>query len=166
MTISLDYIKEHIPEIIEGVLWVCSIITFIIKTVKVGKTHSLIKMAFKENTDLCKKRDEKIRSDMKILSDETKRFAEEAKKQIIQERIAMKKEMLELKKHFQEKVRMYKECISEIVKNEKSLIAKGVSENIIKRFEEDDLNSSKEIVTEDSSEIKEVQEENVNGDQK
>lgn len=166
MTISLDYIKEHIPEIIEGVLWVCSIITFIIKTVKVGKTHSLIKMAFKENTDLYKKRDEKIRSDMKILSDDTKRFAEEAKKQIIQERIAMKKEMLEMKKHFQEKVRMYKECISEIVKNEKSLIAKGVSENIIKRFEEDDLNSSKEIVTEDSSEIKEVQEENANGDQK
>mgnify|MGYP001852802210 CR=1 FL=1 len=71
MTISLDYIKEHIPEIIEGVLWVCSIITFIIKTVKVGKTHSLIKMAFKENTDLYKKRDEKIRSDMKILSDES-----------------------------------------------------------------------------------------------
>ena len=82
MTISLDYIREHIPEIIEGVLWVCSIITFTIKTVKVGKTHSLIKMAFKENTDLYKKRDEKIRSDMKILSDETKRFAEEAKKQI------------------------------------------------------------------------------------
>ena len=78
----------------------------------------------------------------------------------------MKKEMLELKKHFQEKVRMYKECISEIVKNEKSLIAKGVSENIIKRFEEDDLNSSGETVTEDSSEIKEVQEENANGDQK
>lgn len=166
MTISLDYIKEHIPEIIEGVLWVCSIITFIIKTVKVAKTHGLIKMAFKENTDLYKKRDEKIRSDMKILSDETKRFAEEAKMQIIQERIAMKKEMLEMKKHFQEKVRMYKECISEIVKNEKSLIAKGVSENIIKRFEEDDLNSFHETVTEDSSEIKEVQEENANGDQK
>lgn len=165
MTISWDYIKGHIPEIIEGVLWLCSIITFIIKTVKVGKTHGLIKMAFKENTDLYKKRDEKIRSDMKILSDDTKRFAEEAKEQIIQERLAMKKEMLEMKKHFQEKVKMYKECISEIVKNEKSLIAKGVSENIIKRFEEDDLNSSKEIVTEDSSEIKEVQEENANGDQ-
>lgn len=166
MTISLDYIKEHIPEIIEGVLWVCSIITFIIKTIKVSKTHGLIKMAFKENTDLYKKRDEKIRSDMKILSDETKRFAEEAKKQIIQERLAMKKEMLEMKKHFQEKVRMYKECISEIVKNEKSLIAKGVSENIIKRFEEDDQNLSDEITKEDSSEIKEVQEENANGDQK
>lgn len=166
MTISLDYIKEHIPEIIEGVLWLCSIITFIIKTLKVGKTHDLIKMAFKKNTDLYNSRDEKIRADMKILSDETKRFAEEAKKQIIQERIAMKKEMLEMKKHFQEKVKMYKECISEIVKNEKSLIAKGVSENIIKRFEEDDLNSSGETVTEDSSEIKEVQEENANGDQK
>lgn len=165
MTISWDYIKGHIPEIIEGVLWLCSIMTFIIKTVKVNKTHGLIKMAFKENTDLYNSRDEKIRADMKALSENTKRFAEEAKEQIIQERIAMKKEMLEMKKHFQEKVKMYKECISEIVKNEKSLIAKGVSENIIKRFEEDDLNSSKEIVTEDSSEIKEVQEENANGDQ-
>lgn len=74
--------------------------------------------------------------------------------------------MLEMKKHFQEKVRMYKECISEIVKNEKSLIAKGVSENIIKRFEEDDLNSSGETVTEDSSEITDVQEGDTNGDQK
>lgn len=165
MTISWDYIKGHIPEIIEGVLWLCSIMTFIIKTVKVNKTHGLIKMAFKENTDLYNSRDEKIRADMKALSENTKRFAEEAKEQIIQERIAMKKEMLEMKKHFQEKVKMYKECISEIVKNEKSLIAKGVSENIIKRFEEDDLNSSEEIVTEDSSEIKEVQEENANGDQ-
>ena len=166
MTISWDYIKGHIPEIIEGVLWLCSIMTFIIKTVKVNKTHGLIKMAFKENTDLYNSRDEKIRADMKALSENTKRFAEEAKEQIIQERLAMKKEMLEMKKHFQEKVKMYKECISEIVKNEKSLIAKGVSENIIKRFEEDDLNSSGETVTEDSSEIKEVQEENANGDQK
>lgn len=166
MTITWDYIKEHLPEIIEGLLWVCSIITFIIKTVKVGKTHGLIKMAFKENTDLYKKRDEKIRADMEELSKDTKRFAEEAKKQIIQERLAMKKEMLEMKKHFQEKVRMYKECISEIVKNEKSLIAKGVSENIIKRFEEDDLNSSGETVTEDSSEITDVQEGDTNGDQK
>ena len=72
----------------------------------------------------------------------------------------------EMKKHFQEKVRMYKECISEIVKNEKSLIAKGVSENIIKRFEEDDLNSSGETVTEDSSEITDVQEGDTYGDQK
>ena len=166
MTISWDYIKGHIPEIIEGVLWLCSIMTFIIKTVKVNKTHGLIKMAFKENTDLYNSRDEKIRADMKALSENTKRFAEEAKEQIIQERLAMKKEMLEMKKHFQEKVKMYKECISEIVKNEKSLIAKGVSENIIKRFEEDDLNSFHETVTEDSSEIKEVQEENANGDQK
>lgn len=165
MTITWDYIKEHLPEIIEGLLWVCSIITFIIKTVKVGKTHGLIKMAFKENTDLYKKRDEKIRADMEELSKDTKRFAEEAKKQIIQERLAMKKEMLEMKKHFQEKVRMYKECISEIVKNEKSLIAKGVSENIIKRFEEDDQNLSDEITKEDSSEITAAQEGNANGDQ-
>ena len=165
MTISWDYIKGHIPEIIECVLWLCSIMTFIIKTVKVNKTHGLIKMAFKENTDLYNSRDEKIRADMKALSENTKRFAEEAKEQIIQERLAMKKEMLEMKKHFQEKVKMYKECISEIVKNEKSLIAKGVSENIIKRFEEDDLNSFEETVTEDPSEIKEVQEENANGDQ-
>ena len=166
MTISWDYIKGHIPEIIEGVLWLCSIMTFIIKTVKVNKTHGLIKMAFKENTDLYNSRDEKIRADMKALSENTKRFAEEAKEQIIQERLAMKKEMLAMKKHFQEKVKMYKECISEIVKNEKSLIAKGVSENIIKRFEEDDLNSFEETVTEDPSEITVAQEGNANGDQK
>ena len=166
MTISWDYIKGHIPEIIEGVLWLCSIMTFIIKTVKVNKTHGLIKMAFKENKDLYNSRDEKIRADMKALSENNKWLAEEAKDKLIQKRLAMKKEMLAMKKHFQEKVKMYKECISEIVKNEKSLIAKGVSENIIKRFEEDDLNSFEETVTEDPSEITVAQEGNANGDQK
>ena len=133
-----DHIHNNFPDIIEGVLWICSIFIFIIKTIKVKKTHGLIKMTFKEHTDIYQKRDENIRAEMKNFFEESKRLNEETKQKIEENWKEIQDKMTSMQNNFQMQIKIYKESIADIVKNQKELISKGVSENIIKRFELDE----------------------------
>lgn len=145
-----ETIKPMIPDIIEGVLWIISMFMFITKTVKVVKTHTLIKLSFRENNSVYENRDKFFRQDMKTLSDETKQFIESTQKSILEERIAMQNEIKNMKNQFENQIQIYKDSIYDIVKNDKFLVQKGISESVLKRFEieEDTLNENKMLTEE------------------
>lgn len=134
-----QFLKENYLEIISCILWVCGMFTFSVKTVGVKKTHSLINISFKTNTERFEKVHNRLLEQSKAIEESANRIALEAKELIQTERKKMEEEIIALKASFNAEITLYRECITDIVKNEKSLVTQGVSENIVKRFEENEI---------------------------
>lgn len=120
------WLKENYVDLISWFLYAVGWFLFIIKTFRVVKINELININFKARKEEA----------AKILQ-EAKDLHAQATQMIRENNEKVQKQISDMKVFYETEIEKYKTSLIEIAKNDKALISKGVSETIVKRFEDE-----------------------------
>ena len=120
------WLKENYVDLISWFLYAVGWVLFIIKTFRVVKINDLINVNFKARKEEA----------AKILQ-EAKDLHAQATQMIRENNEKVQKQIADMKSFYETEIEKYKTSLIEIAKNDKALISKGVSETIVKRFEDE-----------------------------
>lgn len=120
------WLKENYVDLISWFLYAVGWFLFIIKTFRVVKINELININFKARKEEA----------AKILQ-EAKDLHAQATQMIRENNEKVQKQIADMKSFYETEIEKYKTSLIEIAKNDKALISKGVSETIVKRFEDE-----------------------------
>lgn len=162
-----QWMVEHWSDILAWVLAFIAYFLFFVNTLKVGKTRTVLSIQFRDKSAHIDKRSAELKqlgqamlAEAKILSENAARIVEEERERMAQTVAEMREyteqAIVDLKRNHAAEIQKYKESLLEISQNEKTLVAKGVSEKIARRFS-DEQNASASNDTEALKPIEEVQ---------
>ena len=120
------WLKENYVDLISWFLYAVGWFLFIIKTFRVVKINELININFKARKEEA----------AKILQ-EAKDLHAQATQMIRENNEKVQKQIADMKSFYETEIEKYKTSLIEIARNDKALISKGVSETIVKRFEDE-----------------------------
>ena len=132
------WVKENYPLIISYFLTAVSVFMYIVNFVKMVKSSKVLKLLFKDKTAQVDAVDAAIRAEVGKLVEDTKAELE-ATRQAAQAALSeMEKQLIVQEQRHRSEMEKYRQSLIEISQTEKTLVSSGVSENIARRFNEEE----------------------------
>ena len=143
-----QWIIENWADVLAWVLAFLSYFLYLLNVLKVGKTRRLLNVQFKERTEAVNTsasalekrvsaRCEEVNRLGDALLSESKELSEHAKKIVEEERVKTETAIAEMRAYYEAEIQKYRQSLLEISQADTALVAKGVAENIARRFTEE-----------------------------
>lgn len=148
-----QWLAENWSDVLAWVFAFVAYFLYLIDMLKVKKTRTVLGIQFRDKSAHIDKQSAELKQLGQAMLAEAKTLSDKAERIVEEERERTALAIAEMKKAHAAELQKYKESLLEISQNEKTLVAKGVSEKIAKRFSDNENASAS-----DSAEAKQIQE--------